>query len=123
MKRQCEYIFIGLMLILMIGCSNATNENSDTNTHIDSEESKSTNKDNLDKDEDFETVTLNLFNNRIEVKDNWDDLIVKPLQEKYPHITVNEVTGDLEELIAAGTSIDIYIQDHPNLGVLQEYDL
>jgi multiple sugar transport system substrate-binding protein len=79
--------------------------------------------DNAAKVEKTEPVTLNIFNTRAEVRDNWDVLFTKPLQTKYPHITVTELEGKLEEVVASGTSIDLWITPEVNLGEFIQIDL
>lgn len=75
------------------------------------------------KQEILKPVTLNIYNGRSEVGNNWDALMVQPLQKKYPHITVNQVTGSLNKVIAEGTAIDLYIGAHVDLGIFVQADL
>ncbi|CAG7636609.1 hypothetical protein PAESOLCIP111_03766 [Paenibacillus solanacearum] len=67
-------------------------------------------------EESVKPVTLNIFNTRPEVSSNWEQLLVEPLKKKYPHITIQEVKGKLNEVIASGTAIDAYITAEVDLG-------
>lgn len=66
------------------------------------------------------TITMNV---RSEISENWDELIVNPLKKKYPHITVKEVKGDLNELIQRGEQVDLYTVAHVVAGRIVQMDL
>ncbi|WP_158606575.1 ABC transporter substrate-binding protein [Paenibacillus ginsengarvi] len=74
--------------------------------------------------ENLQPVTLNVFNGRSsEVGNYWDQLLTEPLKKKYPHITINQIKGDITKVVAEGTPIDVYIMAHVDLGNFIQLDL
>jgi multiple sugar transport system substrate-binding protein len=74
-----------------------------------------------------EPVTLSiLFDTGVPTDAEFDEIYIKPLKQKYPNITLQRVTGKIDEMVAAKTVPDIiysftgrmYVYD--NLKILQD---
>ncbi|MDF2725328.1 MAG: extracellular solute-binding protein family 1, partial [Paenibacillus sp.] len=66
-----------------------------------------------------EPVTLNLFAGQDLPSENlWNELLHEPLKKKYPYITVNVIKKGkgIKDLIAGGTSFDLYTEFQGYLG-------
>lgn len=72
-----------------------------------------------------EPVTLNLFAGQDMSDDLWKLLLHDPLKKKYPHITVNIVKKGkgIQDLVANGTSFDLYLEFQGYLGNLIQVGL
>lgn len=72
-----------------------------------------------------EPVTLNFYSRSAGVldQDDLDELITKPVQEKYPNISTSLLTGNLEELIAGGQIPDIVLTSNPQMFSIMDLGL
>ena len=77
---------------------------------------------------DVGPVTLKLYNHSAGIANqaDFEKLVLKPVQAKYPNITIEYVQGKLEDMIAAGEIPDIisvgnlYLNDLKELGLLTD---
>lgn len=75
-------------------------------------------------------ITLTVMLSWVIGEDRWEEFYKKPVEEKFPHITLKRIEGDagdretLEETFAAGIKPDIIMVSHPSqIQLLQEYEL
>ncbi|ULL15949.1 extracellular solute-binding protein [Paenibacillus sp. H1-7] len=55
--------------------------------------------------------------------EEFDQIMIKPLKEKYPHITLKIVRDDITKLVAAGQTPDIVYSANSRFSVLQDLDI
>src|SRR5690625_4034556 len=113
MKRRKLVLQLGLllvMLLLAVGCQN--NENNDTIN--ESKEHNNNGEAPASSEEDFsdESITLTWFNwaAGINNEDDLNDLVVVPVQQRYPNLMFEYHGGDLEtleELLISGNIPDV----------------
>lgn len=81
------------------------------------------------KEKPMEPVTLNLFSQDLTyTEETLTDMLIAPLKEKYPHITINYISFNekgrsLEELVAAGMTPDLYLVPQSGFGKLSNLQL
>jgi multiple sugar transport system substrate-binding protein len=113
--KQMKIVNVSILaaLLLLNGCSGQTNDKPETgetgtNTAIVS----------------TEPVTLKLmvyYGGFTDVE--FDAYIVQHVMKKFPHITVEKVTGKLQDLITAGETPDIIMSGLPGIPALQEFKI
>ncbi|GAA3409197.1 ABC transporter substrate-binding protein [Paenibacillus hodogayensis] len=57
-----------------------------------------------------EPVRLTVFKGQAISDDEWEQLLVQPLKKKYPHITLEPLSGNLQDIIASGVVPDLLTQ-------------
>lgn len=72
-----------------------------------------------------EPVTLLFYNTRTITNNEYETLIVQPIKEKYPHITLEKIerSEKLEDLIATNRIPDIIYDNVTSYYILKKYDL
>lgn len=110
---QIPVLLLSFILIL-IGCSNIKNQEQSSapmNQERTSPPAIQTNHTPIQISTD--PVTLTLYVNVVRLSEiEYEAFFVEPLKKKHPHITLEKLEGNLEELIAAGTIPDIIVSDN-----------
>ncbi|TNJ59409.1 extracellular solute-binding protein [Paenibacillus hemerocallicola] len=70
-----------------------------------------------------EPVRLTVFKGQAISDDEWDQLLVQPLKKKYPHITLEPLSGNLADIITSGVVPDLLTQANSYATDFMAYDL
>ncbi|CAG7646433.1 hypothetical protein PAESOLCIP111_05167 [Paenibacillus solanacearum] len=114
MKRM-KIVHTGILaaVLLVSGCSGQTNNKSEAGGTDTNSASVST-----------EPVTLKLFVSYGGFTDvEFDSYFTQKVMKKFPHITVEKVTGKLADLITAGDVPDLIMSGLPGIPALQEFKI
>ncbi|MEF3306868.1 ABC transporter substrate-binding protein [Paenibacillus sp. GYB003] len=57
-----------------------------------------------------EPVKLTVFKGQAISDEEWDQMLVQPLKKKYPHITLEPLSGNLPDIVASGVVPDLLTQ-------------
>lgn len=109
MKRKIAHTVAVLAMLLNIGCQ-SQNPSGEPTTDINEISTEPVTLKFL--------VTWGSFN-----RDEFEAFFVEPIKEKYPHITLEMVSGNLRDMISAGDVPDILMSGLPGIAGLQELEI
>ncbi|MDF2724064.1 MAG: family 1 extracellular solute-binding protein [Paenibacillus sp.] len=111
--------------VMLAGCSGQSGSKSESTEPAKSGDPKQTTAKQLSTEP--VTIKVNNWNTAFQQAE-FDKYIAEPVRKKYPFITLQYIDftkGDankLENLMAAGSTPDLVLTDHPNLAGLLDYD-
>ncbi|CAG7647110.1 hypothetical protein PAESOLCIP111_05313 [Paenibacillus solanacearum] len=112
MKRKLALTAAVLALLLNIGCQNQSNP------------SQSGGKSTELSQVSTEPVTLKLYVAQgFFAQEDFEANFVEPMKKKYPHITLEMVSGKLQDMITSGDVPDILIAGLPGVPALQDLQI
>lgn len=128
MRKLNSWLIVSsiLLVIFMVGCSEkGTEQPSDQGQEppVTGQQPPENKPDDVEVPIKTDPVTLTVLDGNGLNEEDFALLVADPLKKKYPHITVEKITGSTAQLVASGQTPDLLFNHNGNFGLYSDLEL